>query len=399
MAAALPANLQASANFSIPGVGTANDMFQGLMNNSPNASALAAQLNTYASDPNLTATATNAAEGIAAATQGKAPTEAQVEAIATGVATAAAVVAGVGLTAAGAVMAPLAAVVFGAGLLLGEGIKKIFHITNCGLTSGNYCDGKAPKNPGQPGFISYGQLIAGKMSGGVLDPNAKPAPWQPYTHGAFETAMRPVIMKIIEVYGNCGALPGVKDERVALQGLINFWNAHAPPGTPMRTITWLNDDYFKKYPNGGAPASYMANTKLWGGDPIQQMMFLLYDEVKDVDCRETYVGKPWPWYLTVADIPVAAAPPPAAVAQHVISLKLGVPSTPPKVIPLTLHGAPVPAAPQPSQVGGPLVSRPLWKRALPFAPAVVGVALFPLAGITAPILGGAASALWVELRK
>ena len=395
---ALGANLQATANLSVPGVGSMGDVYQGLMDNNPNATALASQLNTYASDANLTSMAAGAAGGIAAATQGKAPTDAQVESIATGVATAAAVVAGVAASVAGAAIAPLAVVVFGAGTLIGAGIKKVFHITNCGITSGAYCDGRAAKHPGEPGYLSYGQLIAGKMSGGVLDPNAPAVPWTPYTHGAFETAMRPVVMKIIEVYGNCGALPGVKDERIALQGLVNFWNAHAPPGTPMRAITSVVDDLNAKYPNG-ASAALNAQALLQVRDPIQHMMFVLFDTVQAINCRETYTGAPWPWHLMVADIPVAAAPP-VSVATHAASVKAAVPI---KVIKLSLPGAPagtpVPPPVQPSQVGGPLISKPLWKRLLPYAPVAVGAALFPVAGIVAPLIGAASTALWVELRK
>jgi hypothetical protein len=85
-----------------------------------------------------------------------------------------------------------------------------------------------------------------------------------------------------------------------------------------------------------------------------------------------------------------------AVAPKKINFALGrsKPTTIGPVGPITAAGPHAASAVMP-----PAAPLSFWARALPFTPAAAGVVLFPAFGVLAPIVGGAISALWLQLHK
>ena len=325
---ALPAGLsgmhpaiQSVANTPLPGgIGTVGTLYNTVLANSSDAQAVMDSVNSAAGSDATAAMGAAAVEGISAAIKGKPLTPTQVGSIVTGVAVAGAVAAGITVSAATLGLAPLAA-----GLIaLGDvGFKKLVSFTKtCHLSLATGWGNPAP--PGVPGKRTYSQMV------GFVSGNA-PVAWKPYTQGAFETAMRPVIQKIFEIYWNGGSLPAVNEVQ-AFQAVISFWNSHAPKGTPMRSIPFVNDDISISHPEikFGDP-----RLLAWSADPVQMLFTLLFEhtDVNLSECKTIYHGIPHPWSLQVAEIPMAAAEtlaaqagfPAAAAVSPAIALQAAMP--------------------------------------------------------------------------
>lgn len=231
---------------------------------------------------------------------------AQIQAGFTAAATAGAVLLGASAAAAGAAIAPLAAAVFGGGYALGKLVMNLLGITNAGpvACSGNDSSpGNIGASPGDPDWLTY--------SGGYGPASAPHAPtqdgegwlgslnpscyWKPYTNGGFETWARPIIMRAIELWMNCKAVPPDNTATTFGNGLVATWNAQFPTAS-QRSITMVNCDHQAQLntPNFAStnPAEYW-EICAWNGDPVQVLMQQIAGE-RGVGCLTVRVAAPPP---------------------------------------------------------------------------------------------------------
>jgi hypothetical protein len=299
------------------GLGDANADFNASLYTSTDTAALSAALQArVASEPAVAqgvaaydagATSVAMASGVAASMNGASPDEKTAAAGFTIAATAAAVIAGMTVAAASAVIAPMALFAYGGGYAIGLLIRKIFGITNQGAISCSDSDTfPYAAAPGDPGWITYSSPM--------------PVPWQAYTNGPFEIWARPIIIRAAELLQNCKPLPGGVTPRQFYQGLIVAWNTQWP-GMPMRTIVLIGDQGDAHFNDpewsGYLPPDYQvqntsaAHTQLaaWVGDPVQSMIRGIANEQRNPMSRADAVAPalPHPVSIQVAD------PPPGSV--------------------------------------------------------------------------------------
>jgi hypothetical protein len=212
------------------------------------AGSMQSALNAEAS-PAVQAQIQNAAqEAVTAATSGKPLSDAQIKGIFTTAATAAAVIGGVGASVAGSVFAPIAAFVFGGGYLMGDAVKKIFHITGhspvmCGPDDHTHY-GSSPSDPAWKSWASFVNKTLSDTAKFYHVPVPNTAP--DATTGSFENYARPALIHLYELQLNCKAPPWLSATGVPggaykmLLGLAQTWNA-ANPSAPQKTIKWVGD--------------------------------------------------------------------------------------------------------------------------------------------------------------
>jgi hypothetical protein len=245
--------------------------------------------------------------GVLSAANGQALTEAQIQGGFTAAATAGAVVAGVTLAAAGVVMAPIALLVFGGGEAIGLLVKKLFDIKDIGPIA---CSEDDHTNygtvPGDPNWITYQFYVNNNAPpGGWTTPGQH---WQPYSNGAFETWARPIVMRAMELPGNCKVLPGALTFRQFAQGLGQSWNARFP-NSPVRKIGYVLDDYAND-PRLTYGSAFQQQVYAWANDPIQAMIQGMAEEQRDGRDRTIVSAPPLqhPWGISVADPSPGTAP-------------------------------------------------------------------------------------------
>ena len=87
--------------------------------------------------------------------------------------------------------------------------------------------------------------------------------------------------------------------------------------------------------------------------------------------------------------PTVTSPPPPPPAQTIITMH-----TPAKTLHISFAGTGHVTGVSTAKIVGP---KSLAEKALPFIPAVIGAALYPVLGPLAPTVGGGASLLWWKL--
>lgn len=250
--------------------------------------------------------ASAAVSGMITAANGGTPTEAEVQGAFTVAATTAAVALGATATAAATVVAPVCAVVWGAGFALGSFIQKVFGITNAGPIACSSDDHTTyGASPNDPNWFTYdgnnGPMIGqpmgryaptqaenvAQMRSVAGGPSGAPADWpfwMPYTRGAFENWARPLIIKAEELWANCKTVPPDNTATSFLKGLIGTWNAQSLSGgaavtrqiciaglgqTPLdEQIAALSDTTFQ---TSFRPPLYW-QLMAWQADPIQMLL-------------------------------------------------------------------------------------------------------------------------------
>lgn len=246
----------------------------------------------------------NGYAGAEAAIKGQPLTEAQVQSGFALGASGALMVAGVSATAALAIMAPIAAVVFGGGELIGLAIQKAFGITNHGVIACSSDDptkyGSDPTDPKWLKVVGIGSTIA--TPGG-------PTVVQPATDGSFERWARPVIRVALELSANCKPIPGAKTWRDFANGLISVWNAMAAPGSPMRTIGYVWEKCVAD-PSVTFGSAAQSQCYAQAYDPVQVMIQSAFMEQYDNLDRTNVVAPAiaHPWAIQVADPKGIATP-------------------------------------------------------------------------------------------
>lgn len=318
--ASMASNAAASANFSVTDLGnpanqlqgSASAAFQQITNSAQPLAALGQQAQAqigqvtgqvkqawqgYANEIQTVANypgASAAAAGMITAANGGTPSDTEIQGAFTVGATTGAILLGATATAAAAVVAPMCAVVWGAGYALEDLIKKIFGITNQGpIHCGAGDTTQYASGPGQPGWITYkangnfstADPTGESPQGTVATDGTKPLPgWLPYTRGAFENWARPLIIKAEELWANCKTVPPDNTATTFLKGLVGMWNAQAKSTGPVSTrqiclaglgstpldgqIAALSSTSF---PTATRPALYW-QLMAWQGDPVQVLL-------------------------------------------------------------------------------------------------------------------------------
>jgi hypothetical protein len=254
--------------------------------------------------------AAEAAEGMITAAGGGVPTDAQLQGAFTVAATAGAVALGATATAAATIVAPLCAVVWGAGYAIGALVQNIL-----GITSGSPapCSGGDTAvygtSPGDPNWQTY-MGLSGPELGAPWGPYAPQqaaniqtlkslagnptygAPanwpyWTPYTRGAFENWAGGIIIHAEELWMNCKKVPPDNTATTLLKGLVGAWNAQYP-NAPKRQINIAGlgptplDGQIKTLSNTSFPTSFRPplywQWMAWQGDPIQYLLTQVSNE-------------------------------------------------------------------------------------------------------------------------
>jgi hypothetical protein len=251
-----------------------------------------------------------AADGIATVASGGTPSNEQIEGAFTVAATVGAVALGATVTVAAAAIAPLAAVVFGAGFAIGSLIQKVLGITNQGPIA---CSGddKAVYGsaPGQRDWRTYAGVYGpasaqhAPAQDGLdgLDPRCY---WQPYTTGAFETWARPILIRTVELWMNCKPVLPDNTATSFMTGLLQTWNDQFPNAltrtifAPGQGNTALDAEIVKlnntTFTTNDRPALFW-QVCAWQGDPIQVLIAAVGQE------KQSAVS------FTVAEPPAAVA--------------------------------------------------------------------------------------------
>lgn len=312
--------------------------------------------------------------------------------------------AGMSLSAAMPIMLPIAAIVFAGGAGIEAVLKHIFGINAANTSQVYACSSNDNTNGTSPTDPKWKRAWHPSLYDGA-DYHSPPN-WHPATSGKFESWARPLLIRALDMSGNCQPVPGAQqvdpgqlqkaidggdlsgvgrlaDYYTAMWqlGLIKAWN-ESNPGAPMRTITLDTS-----IPYGD----------LRGHDPVQEMLW----RFRRVLTRyQSQLAANAPISIQVAD------PGPNDTKKMTSLLHLGpvaqvmaiTPAAPPaqKLLSFGFSGG-IKAQAQPDgSVHAVLHPIPVaaWRRYLPFAPAVVGAVLFPFAGIVAPIVGGVVTLIW-----
>lgn len=248
--------------------------------------------------------ASEAASGMITAASGGTPSDAEIQGGFTVVACAAAVALGTTATVAAACVAPMAAVVFGAGYALGDLLCSVFGWGKpipCGGDNGQFM-GTDPSDPKWETYMGFNGPMRGQpmgrysaaQAGNVAqmksvagNPDGAPADWpfwMPYTRGAFENWARPLIIHAEELWANCKAVPPDNTATSFLKGLVGAWNAQAQTNGPVaiREISLVGlgstplDVQARALSNTTFQTSFRPplywQLMAWGGDPVQMLM-------------------------------------------------------------------------------------------------------------------------------
>jgi len=275
----------------------------------------------------------NGTSGIDAAISGQPLTDAQVQSGFALACSGVLIVAGVGATAALAVMAPIAAVVFGGGYLIGQGIQKALGIRNQGaIACGPGDETHYAADPTQPGWIR-----APKPGDLIGSPWGK-WPITNFTDGPFERWSRPVIKVAYELGSNCKLIPGAKTWRDFANGLLQVWNSAAPAGSPTRTIPYVMEQCVAdpRYTYG---STFQAQCYAQANDLVQLFMQDAFSvQYPTLDRTAPVAGEAaHPWVLQVADPP--QGPPPEPQYLPGLGLRLIAPVRQALITPATLDRA------------------------------------------------------------
>lgn len=166
--------------------------------------------------------------------------------------------AGMSLTAAVPVMAPIAAVVFAGGAGISDLMRSVFHISDANTSQIYACTPSDTSNGTSPSDPKWKRGFSPSLYDGYGQ--GQPPTWQPATSGKFETWARPILMRAEDGYLNCAPPPGVQqisadDLQKAVSagdlsgvgklndyydalwqlGAIKAWN-DSNPGAPTRSV-------------------------------------------------------------------------------------------------------------------------------------------------------------------
>ena len=233
------------------------------------------------------------------------------------------------------------------------------------------------KLPGHPAVSGYYNNAAYSMLATVLQqlrtPGSEPN-WPHNNLNAFEKYFLPILLQDLEAWANGS---GFVPTRTLLGQAVSAWNA-SHGSSP--SITYQPVDY--------GTSGYLNN-------PIPSMILGAQG-----DLNMTTLTQSAPISVNLGPSQIATSNPAASAARKLVSILGAVanpspptpvtPEAPPaqRVVSMAFHALPAAAPPESA-----------WAKYGPYAPAAVGLALFPLAGVVAPILGGVATLIWKEMKK
>jgi hypothetical protein len=253
--------------------------------------------------------ASEAAAGMLTAANGGTPTQTQIAGGLTVAATVGAVALGATAATAAAVVAPICAVVWGAGYAIGAFVQNIFGITNSGPAACSPQDtdkrGVDPSDLNWHSYMGYAGPEIGQpwgpyaptqassvqaaraIAGGATGAPVNWPYWMPYTRGAFENWARPLIIHAEELWMNCKMVPPDNTATTLLKGLVGAWNAQNA-GAPKRTLNIAGlgptplDGQITALSNTSFPTSFRPplywQLQAWQADPIQTLLGQVSDE-------------------------------------------------------------------------------------------------------------------------